>query len=51
MLPYGRQSVDEHDVAAVVEVLGSDWLTTGPWVRAFESASSPPWPARRVPSA
>ena len=38
MLPYGRQSVDEHDVAAVVEVLGSDWLTTGPWVRAFESA-------------
>lgn len=36
MLPYGRQSVDAEDVAAVVEVLGSDWLTTGPWVRAFE---------------
>lgn len=36
MLPYGRQSVDDSDVAAVVEVLGSDWLTTGPWVRAFE---------------
>ena len=36
MLPYGRQSVDDRDVAAVVEVLGSDWLTTGPWVRAFE---------------
>lgn len=37
MLPYGRQSIDEGDVAAVIEVLGSDWLTTGPWVRAFES--------------
>jgi len=36
VLPYGRQSVDDHDVAAVVEVLGSDWLTTGPWVRTFE---------------
>ena len=36
MLPYGRQSVGDEDVAAVVEVLGSDWLTTGPWVRAFE---------------
>lgn len=36
MLPYGRQSVDDRDIAAVVEVLGSDWLTTGPWVRAFE---------------
>jgi dTDP-4-amino-4,6-dideoxygalactose transaminase len=36
VLPYGRQSVDDSDVAAVVEVLGSDWLTTGPWVRAFE---------------
>ncbi|HYN66590.1 MAG TPA: aminotransferase class I/II-fold pyridoxal phosphate-dependent enzyme [Ornithinibacter sp.] len=38
MLPYGRQSVDDADVAAVVEVLGSDWLTTGPWVRSFEDA-------------
>ena len=36
MLPYGRQSVDDRDVAAVVQVLGSDWLTTGPWVRTFE---------------
>ncbi len=36
MLPYGRQSVDDSDVAAVVEVLHSDWLTTGPWVRRFE---------------
>jgi dTDP-4-amino-4,6-dideoxygalactose transaminase len=37
VLPYGRQSVDADDVAAVSEALTSDWLTTGPWVRAFES--------------
>ena len=36
MLPYGRQWVDEADVLAVVEVLRSDWLTTGPKVREFE---------------
>ena len=37
-LPYGRQSVDEDDVAAVAEVLRGDWLTTGPAVEAFETA-------------
>ena len=26
MLPYGRQAVDDDDVAAVVDVLRSDWL-------------------------
>ena len=36
LLPYGRQSVDEEDIAAVVEVLSSDWLTTGPKVAEFE---------------
>lgn len=40
MLPYGRQSIDEHDVDAVVEVLRGDWLTTGPHVRDFEAAVS-----------
>ena len=35
-LPYGRQSVDEEDIAAVVEVLRSDWLTCGPAVERFE---------------
>lgn len=37
-LPYGRQSIDEADVAAVVDVLRSDWLTTGPAVERFEEA-------------
>jgi dTDP-4-amino-4,6-dideoxygalactose transaminase len=35
-LPYGRQWVDEDDIAAVVEVLRSDWLTTGPTITDFE---------------
>lgn len=38
LLPYGRQSIDASDVAAVVEVLQSDWLTTGPKVAEFEGA-------------
>ncbi len=38
LLPYGRQSVDEADIEAVVEVLRSDWLTTGPKVGEFEEA-------------
>ena len=37
-LPYGRQSVDEADVQAVVNVLRSEWLTTGPKVGEFEEA-------------
>jgi perosamine synthetase len=37
-LPYGRQSIDDEDVAAVGQVLRSDWLTTGPAVDEFESA-------------
>jgi perosamine synthetase len=38
MLPYGRQWIDESDIQAVVKVLRSDWLTTGPMVEAFEKA-------------
>jgi len=38
MIPYGRQSIDEEDIQAVVEVLRSDWLTTGPKVDEFEGA-------------
>jgi len=37
MLPYGRQSVSEEEIAAVTEVLRGDWLTTGPAVRQFEA--------------
>ena len=38
MLPYGRQAISEEDIAAVAEVLRSDWLTTGPKVAEFEEA-------------
>jgi UDP-4-amino-4,6-dideoxy-N-acetyl-beta-L-altrosamine transaminase len=38
LLPYGRQSIDDADVQAVVDVLRSDWLTTGPAVGAYEEA-------------
>jgi perosamine synthetase len=37
-LPYSRHQIDEDDIAAVVEVLRSSWLTTGPQVEAFEHA-------------
>jgi UDP-4-amino-4,6-dideoxy-N-acetyl-beta-L-altrosamine transaminase len=36
MIPYGRQDVDDNDIAAVVEVLRSNFLTQGPVVPAFE---------------
>ena len=38
MIPYGRQTVDDDDIAAVTEVLKSDWITTGPKVPEFENA-------------
>ncbi len=38
MLPYAQQWLGEDDVAAVLEVLRSDWLTTGPQVAEFEQA-------------
>ena len=37
-LPYGRQSIDEDDVAAVESVLRDDWITQGPRIEAFEAA-------------
>lgn len=37
-IPYGRQSLSPEDIEAVVKVLQSDWLTTGPSVERFESA-------------
>ncbi|MEK6979792.1 MAG: UDP-4-amino-4,6-dideoxy-N-acetyl-beta-L-altrosamine transaminase [Candidatus Micrarchaeota archaeon] len=37
-IPYGRQTIDEEDIRSVTEVLGSDFLTTGPKVGEFEDA-------------
>jgi perosamine synthetase len=38
MLPYGHQWIGDDDVEAVIQVLRSDWLTTGPNVARFEEA-------------
>jgi len=37
-LPYGRQTITQEDIDAVIEVLRSDWLTQGPTVDCFEQA-------------
>jgi len=37
-IPYGHQWIDEDDIAEVVEVLRSDWITTGPKINEFENA-------------
>ena len=37
MIPYGRQSINENDIEAVVAALQGDFLTTGPLVAKFES--------------
>lgn len=36
MIPYGRQDIDDDDVAAVTDVLRSDFLTQGPKIPEFE---------------
>lgn len=38
LLPYGKQWIDENDIAAVVEVLRGDWITQGPAIDRFERA-------------
>ncbi len=38
MIPYGRQIIDEEDIQAVVDVLRSDYLTTGPKIAEFEKS-------------
>lgn len=35
-LPYGKQWIDEIDIQAVIDVLKSDYLTTGPAIKKFE---------------
>lgn len=37
-IPYGRQSISDDDIEAVVAVLRGDWLTQGPNVTSFEEA-------------
>jgi len=37
-LPYGHQDIRDEDIEAVIQVLRSDWITTGPKVREFEEA-------------
>lgn len=39
-IPYGRQVIGEDDVAEVLSVLSSDFLTTGPKVAEFETVVS-----------
>ncbi|MBP7649185.1 MAG: UDP-4-amino-4,6-dideoxy-N-acetyl-beta-L-altrosamine transaminase [Phenylobacterium sp.] len=38
ILPYGRQTIEDDDIAAVAQALRGDFLTTGPLVEAFETA-------------
>jgi dTDP-4-amino-4,6-dideoxygalactose transaminase len=38
MIPYGRQSISDADIQAVVDDLRSDFLTQGPVIPAFEKA-------------
>ena len=38
LLPYGRHTIGEDDIQVVVDVLRSDWLTTGPKIEEFEKA-------------
>ncbi len=40
MIPYGRQKIDEDDIQAVVDVLRSDYLTTGPKIMEFEKMAA-----------
>ena len=35
-LPYGKQMIGEDDIKAVIQVLKSDYLTTGPVIQQFE---------------
>ena len=38
MIPYGKQWIDDDDIKSMVEVLQSDWITTGPKIDEFERA-------------
>lgn len=38
MIPYGKQSISDDDIAEVERILRSDWLTQGPDIDAFEKS-------------
>jgi UDP-4-amino-4,6-dideoxy-N-acetyl-beta-L-altrosamine transaminase len=48
VLPYGRQTIEDDDIAAVAEALKADFLTTGPTVERFERAFAETVGARRA---
>ena len=37
---YGKQSIDDKDIQAVIDALKSDWMTQGPAIQKFENALS-----------
>ena len=37
-LSYGKQTIAQDDIDAIVEVLSSDWLTQGPKIGKFENS-------------
>ncbi len=39
-IPYGKQSIDQGDIEVVVDILQSNFLTTGPKIKEFEEAIS-----------
>lgn len=48
MIPYSRQWIDEDDIAAVTQVLRSDWITQGAQVAQFEAALAQTTGAKHV---
>jgi dTDP-4-amino-4,6-dideoxygalactose transaminase len=48
VIPYGHQSIDDDDIAAVVRVLKGEWLTQGPDVAEFEAALATATDARHA---
>lgn len=45
---YGKQTIEEDDIQAVVKVLRGDWLTQGPFVKEFEEALGKKFNAKHV---
>ncbi|MDA0987473.1 MAG: UDP-4-amino-4,6-dideoxy-N-acetyl-beta-L-altrosamine transaminase [Bacteroidetes bacterium] len=45
---YGKQTIEEDDIQAVVNVLKGDWLTQGPYVKEFEESLGKKFNAKYV---